>query len=208
MKEHNFPWLYLYDESQEVALAYGALRTPHFYVFDQDRKLVYTGRGVDNPREVGADRLVNSVAAYKKYGCPVIVVDFGTAITFDLVSQNKTYVGGIICSGVKSAQKGLIEQAPRLPLVDIVAPARVIGRNTREALQSGMYWGVVSQIEGIIKRVKQEKSFRDAPVIITGGDAYIVSGVETLFHHWDEFLTLDGLRFIRGMHRKNSSLSL
>ena len=171
-------------------------------VFVNSRTKVGISIGVDNPSEVGADRIVNSAAAYRKYGGPSIVVDFGTAVTFDLISGQGEYMGGIICPGVKASHEGLVENASRLFKVEIVRMKKLIGRNTTEALQSGMYWGIVGEVEGILSRLKDNPSLKDATIIATGGDAELIFEEMKLFDHLDKCLTLEGLRIIREMNKK------
>ncbi len=170
-------------------------------VFIESEKKLGISIKVDNPSEVGADRIVNSVAAYRKYGGPSIVVDFGTAITFDLISGRGEYMGGIICPGTKASHRGLVENASRLFEVEFVPMKKLIGKNTTEALQSGMYWGLVGEVEGILFRLKDNPSFKNATVIATGGDAELIFKEIKLFDHVDTYLTLEGLRIIWDMNK-------
>lgn len=149
----------------------------------------------DNPKEVGADRIVNAVAAFTKFGGPCVVVDFGTAITYDAVSQQGEYLGGAIAPGVQVSAAGLSEVADRLPRVEIVAPRSVIGKNTVEALQSGLLLGTASEVDGMVERMQKELGGH-ATVVATGGLAdAIVPLCHTVDHH-EPWLTLEGLRFI------------
>lgn len=150
---------------------------------------------IDNPREVGADRLVNAVAAYQKYGGPAAVVDLGTAINFDIVSAQGEFLGGIICPGIGIAIAGLFEKAARLPLVDVRAPEKLIGTNTVGAIQSGLYYGTVGTIDGILERLIAELG-PETRCIATGGQAKLISQGSRFIKHVDEDLTLDGLRLI------------
>ena len=158
---------------------------------------VKTGMPVlyENPAEVGADRIVNAIAAFEKYSGPCIVVDFGTATTFDCVSPKGEYRGGVICPGLGISADALFENTARLPRVDIRKPARVIGTTTVGSLQSGLYYGYLSLVDGILDRLLPEMG-KDTKVISTGGLAPLISTGSKYIKHVDEFLTLDGLRMI------------
>jgi type III pantothenate kinase len=150
---------------------------------------------VDNPSEVGADRIVNGVAAFHKYGGPCIVVDFGTAITFDVISQRGEYLGGVIAPGLGIASEALFTRAARLPRVEIKDPGKVIGTNTVAHIQAGLYYGAVDMVDGMLGRIKAELG-QQAAVVATGGQAKLVSRGSKHIQHTDEFLTLIGLRLI------------
>ena len=150
---------------------------------------------VDNPMEVGADRIVNGVAAFHKYGGPCIVVDFGTAITFDVISAKSEYLGGVIAPGIGIASEALFSRAARLPRVEIKDPGKVIGTNTVTHMQAGLYYGAVDMVDGMLSRIKTELK-TDAVVIATGGQAPLVARGAKQIQHVDEFLTLTGLRLI------------
>lgn len=150
---------------------------------------------VDNPLEVGADRIVNGVAAFHKYGGPCIVVDFGTAITFDVISAKGEYLGGCIAPGLGIASEALFARAARLPRVEIKDPGKVIGTNTVTHLQAGLYYGAVDMVDGMLARMKSELG-ANAKVIATGGQAILVAKGSKFIEKTDEFLTLDGLRII------------
>jgi type III pantothenate kinase len=149
----------------------------------------------DNPAEVGADRIVNGVAAFEKYGGPCIVVDFGTATTFDCVSGQGEYMGGVICPGIGISADALFERTARLPRVEIRKPARVIGSNTVGSLQSGLYYGYVGLVDGILELLLGELG-QTTHVIATGGLGPMIGTGSKYIKHVDDFLTLEGLRII------------
>src|SRR5687768_4961576 len=150
---------------------------------------------IDNPTEVGADRVVNSIAAFAAYGkgLPIIVVDFGTATTFDAISAKGEYLGGVICPGPQISADALFQRAAKLPRIDVKKPARVIGTNTVSSMQAGLFWGYVDMVEGLVRRMKVELG-GEAVVVATGGLASVVSPESTLIDHVDPELTLRGLR--------------
>jgi len=147
------------------------------------------------PSDVGADRIVNGVAAFAAYGGPVIVVDFGTATTFDVVTKKGEYLGGVICTGVGVSAEALFQRAARLPRVDIRNPGKVIGRSTVGSMQSGLYFGYASMVEGIIARIKAELQ-EPARVVATGGLAETLAADIPSIEAVDPVLTLTGLRLI------------
>jgi type III pantothenate kinase len=158
---------------------------------------VKTGMPVlyENPAEVGADRIVNSVAAFEKYGGPCVVVDFGTATTFDCVSAKGEYQGGVIAPGIGISADALFERTARLPRVDIRKPSRVIGTTTVSSLQSGLYHGYLGLVDGILALLMEEMG-EGTTVLATGGLAGLIGKGSKYIKHVDDFLTLDGLRII------------
>lgn len=149
----------------------------------------------ENPREVGADRIVNAVAAYERTGGATIVVDFGTATTFDAISAAGEYLGGCICTGVVVSAEALYQRASKLPRVDIAVPDKVIGRNTEASMQSGLVWGYVAMVDGMIRRMRDEFGC-PVQVIATGGLAPLFAEHCEEIHQHDADLTLAGLRLL------------
>ena len=155
----------------------------------------------DDPREVGPDRIVNSVAAKAKHGAPVIVVDFGTSTNFDVVSPAGEYVGGVLAPGIETSMDALFARAARLVRVEYVEPPTVVGKTTVAGLQSGLVYGFAGQVDGIVAAIRGELESPDAPVVATGGLAELVAPHSAAIGHVDPFLTLDGLRMVWELNR-------
>jgi type III pantothenate kinase len=155
----------------------------------------------DNPKEVGADRVVNALAAFTRYGGPCIVVDFGTATTYDAVSAEGQYLGGAIAPGIQVSAAGLFSATARLTRVEVRAPRSAVGKNTVESLQSGLVFGTAAEVDGMVERIRSELG-GDPVVVATGGLAgAVVTECRSIQHH-DPWLTLEGLRLI---YEKNTS---
>lgn len=154
----------------------------------------------DNPREIGADRLVNAVAAFERFRSACVVVDFGTAITFDPVSANGEYLGGVIAPGVEISLGALTERAAKLPNVDLAEPREVIGKSTVEALRSGIIYGFSGMVDGLLARIERELG-PDVRTIATGGQAHLIVPYCDRVSEIDDLLTLTGLRLI---HERNN----
>ncbi len=150
---------------------------------------------MENPREVGADRIVNAVAAHALYGGPLIIVDFGTATTFCAVSAGGDYLGGAIAPGIGISTEALFQRAAKLPRVEMVRPRSIIGKDTVSSMQSGIFFGFVGQVEGIVTRMAE--SFSQPPVVVaTGGFAALIKRESKVIDHIHPFLILEGLRII------------
>ena len=154
----------------------------------------------ENPKEVGADRIVNAVAALKRYKGPIIVVDFGTATTFDLITAKGEYSGGVIAPGIGISIEALFDKASKLPKVDLVKPKKIIGKNTSESIQSGIIYGYVGLVEGIVARMKEEAGVK-AIVVATGGLAPLIAAETSCIDEVIEKLTLEGLKEIFELNR-------
>ena len=150
----------------------------------------------DNPRELGADRICNAVAAQAYYGAPCVFIDFGTATTFGVVNEIGAFVGGCICPGVKLASDALVRGTSKLPNFELVKPDSVIGKNTISNLQAGMIYGYVGQVEYLVKKMKKELGRDDAKVVATGGLSRMIASETKVIDHIDGLLTLKGLRLI------------
>lgn len=162
---------------------------------------------IDNPSEAGADRLVNAVAAHKKYpNSPLLVIDSGTATTFDVIASDGSFLGGVICPGLSLSVLALHNAAAKLPRVEIKETENVIGKNTVQAMQSGIFWGYIGLIEGLVTRIRAEyceEHYTDMTVIGTGGIVSLFAGATDCIHFFDPDLTLDGLLEIYQQHYNN-----
>lgn len=181
-------------------------RTPLFvdHTIDLGMSIRY-----EPPSDVGADRLVDAVAAREKYGSPCIVVDFGTATTFNVIDAEGCYRGGVITPGIKISSEALFERAAKLPRVEIKRPARVLGTSTVGAMQSGLYYGYIGLVDGILRRLKDEMGVespaRPPRIIATGGLAQLIAIESEFIEIVDDTLTLEGLRLIYERNRQSSS---
>jgi len=164
---------------------------------------IKTGMNVkyDNPKQVGADRIVNAVAGYKKYGGPLIIVDFGTATTFCAINDRFEYLGGTIAPGIRISNDALYQKAAKLTKVELVKPERVICKNTNESIQAGVLLGYVGLVEYIVERMKKELNAPNAKVIATGGLAPMISEETRCIDTIDKMLTLEGLLYIYQLNR-------
>jgi type III pantothenate kinase len=149
----------------------------------------------ENPREVGADRIVNAVAGFELYGGPLIIVDFGTATTFCAISERGEYLGGAIAPGISISTEALFARAAKLPRVEVVKPSGIIGKNTVCSMQAGIFYGFVGQVDEIVRRMKKELG-EETKVIATGGMARLIAQESSTIERVDSFLTLTGLRLI------------
>lgn len=149
----------------------------------------------DRPEEVGQDRIVNAIAAYRLYNAPVIVVDFGTATTYDVISKQGEYLGGAISAGISISADVLFEKTAKLPRVELKAPNKVVGKNTTESMQSGIVFGYAEQVDGMVSRIKKEIGY-DAYVVATGGLCDVIFPCTKAINTTNPLLTLEGLRII------------
>jgi type III pantothenate kinase len=150
---------------------------------------------MDNPREVGADRIVNAVAGFELYGGPLIIVDFGTATTFDAISERGHYLGGAIAPGINISTEALFQRAAKLPRVELIKPRKVIGRDTITSMQAGIIYGFIGQVDGVVKRMAKE--FATKPTVVaTGGLAKLIANDSETLEIVNPLLTLEGLRII------------
>ncbi len=165
---------------------------------------VKTGLNIkaDNPKEVGADIIVNSVSAFNKYGGPLVVIDFGTATTFDVISENFELLGVIIAPGIKTSLEGLVSNTAQLPMIELESPKTVIGKNTKHCMQSGLIFGFSGLVDNILYKIKKELKLDDIKVVATGGLGEIIAKEVKGISAVDRTLTLDGLNMI---YKLNSS---
>lgn len=156
----------------------------------------------ENPREIGADRIVDAVAAYEKYGGPVLVLDFGTATTYDLVTEDGCFSAGITAPGIRISAKALWEDTARLPEIEIKKPASILAQETISSMQAGLVYGQIGQTEYIIEQVKKESGYQELKVVATGGLGRLIADETDAIQVYDSALTLDGLRMIYEKNRK------
>ncbi len=159
---------------------------------------VKTGMNIryENPKEVGADRIVNAVAAYELYGGPLVVIDFGTATTFCAISSEGDYLGGCISTGIKISMDALFQRAAKLPRIELVKPPQIIGKNTVASMQAGIVYGYIGQVDYIVRLMKKELGAPKAKVVATGGLASLIAKGAEMIDEVNENLTLEGLRII------------
>lgn len=164
---------------------------------------VKTGLNIktDSPKEVGADIIVNSVSAFHKYGGPIVVIDFGTATTFDVVSDSCELLGVIIAPGIKTSLEGLIQNTAQLPMIEIDAPKSIIGKNTKSSMQAGVVFGFAGLVENILDKVKKETGLKEIKVVATGGLGEMIAKEVEAINKVDRTLTLDGLNIIYGLNK-------
>lgn len=162
---------------------------------------VKTGMNIktDNPKEVGADRIVNAVAAGKLYSGPLIIVDFGTATTFCAVSSNGEYLGGAIAPGIGISAEALFNQSAKLPRIELIEPGKAIGKNTIDGMKAGIVYGFVGQVEYLVKKLKDELS-QNSKVIATGGLVSLIAAETNSIDYVEPFLTLKGLKYIADLN--------
>lgn len=151
---------------------------------------------VDNAKEVGADRVVNNVSAVKKYGAPLIVIDFGTATTFNVIDDKGQFIGGVIAPGIKGSLDSLVNGTAKLPRVEIERPTKVIGTNTVTNMQSGIVYGFAGLVEYLVKKIKKEMKVENIKTIATGGFSEVIAGEISCIDHVDKLLTLEGLKYL------------
>jgi type III pantothenate kinase len=156
----------------------------------------------ENPRELGADLIVNAVAAVHDYPAPIIVIDFGTATTYSYIDENGDYIGGAVAPGILVSTEALYQQASKLPRIEIAKPPHIVGRNTVHAMQSGVVYGYVGQVEGIVGRMSQQAA-KQPVVVATGGLCMLVADETNVINHVDQLLTLKGLYLIYCRNRKS-----
>lgn len=155
----------------------------------------------ENPREIGADRIVDCVAAYELYGGPALVIDFGTATTYDVITKDGAFIAGITAPGIRTASRALWGDAAKLPEVEIKKPASILARETISSMQAGIVYGFIGQTEYIIQQVIKETGYKDLVVVATGGLGKLISDETDMIRHYDPMLTLHGLRLIYNKNR-------
>ena len=156
----------------------------------------------ENPKQVGADRIVDAVAAYQIYGGPVIVIDFGTATTYDIVGPDGTFEGAVIAPGIRTSAQALWGGAAMLPAIDIRKPASIMGKETVSSMQAGIVYGQIGQVEYIVKKIREESGYHDAKVVASGGLGNIIAKETDYIDYYDPQLTLKGLKMIYEKNKK------
>lgn len=156
----------------------------------------------ENPREIGPDRIVDAVAAYEKYGGPILVLDFGTATTYDYVTEDGSFAAGITAPGIRTSAKALWADTAKLPEIEIMKPKSILAQETISSMQAGLVYGQIGQTEYIVQKVKEETGLKNLKVVATGGLGRIISDETDCIDIYDSSLTLDGLRIIYGKNRK------
>lgn len=159
---------------------------------------------VHDAKEVGADRVVNNVAAVRKYGFPLIIIDFGTATTFNAIDEKSQFVGGVIAPGIKGSLDSLVNGTAKLPRVEIECPKTVIGKNTITNMQSGIFFGFAGLVEYIVKKMKREMKCENIKVIATGGFSEVIAGEVSCIDFVDKLLTLEGLKYLYDLNGKEA----
>ena len=155
----------------------------------------------ENPKEVGADRIVNNVAAYKKYGGPIIVIDFGTATTFNVIDKDGAFIGGVIAPGIKTALSGLVSSTAQLPMIELVPPKHVIAKSTETNMQAGIIFGFSGLVDNIVGKIKKELKDESCKVVATGGLGEIIAKETKCIEVVDRTLTLFGLKTIYDLNK-------
>lgn len=156
---------------------------------------------VDNAKEVGADRIVNNISAIKKYGAPLIVIDFGTATTFNIINENCEFVGGVISPGIKGSMDSLVNSTSKLPRVEIETPKSIIAKNTITNMQAGIVFGFAGLVEFIVKRIRKEMRCPNMKTIATGGFSEVIAKEISCIDHVDKLLTLNGLKYLYDLNK-------
>jgi len=170
-------------------------------IIGEDRVDVGIGVSIPNPKQVGADRLVTALGAVIQYPGDLIIIDSGTATTFDIVSKDRVFEGGIIAPGINLSVRALHDAAAQLPRIEIRKPDHVVGTSTVEAMQSGIFWGYIGLIDGMVERIRTEQPKRDFTVIGTGGVASLFEGSSDTIQHYDAHLTINGLYEVWRLNR-------
>lgn len=174
------------------------------YIVDKGDFQSYLKMNYPRPQEIGADRIVNAVAGISQYGAPLIIIDFGTATTYCYINDKKEYNGGIIAPGMNISMEALYSRASKLPKIEIEAPTNVVGKSTVEAMQSGIYYGTIEMIDGLVRRIKEQYN-TDATVIATGGLSQLIAKDSKMIDRVDPNLTLKGLAMIYDMIKKKNT---